>query len=251
MASNKPQDFGQPLVLEDFIPVQDPVTFASPPLCATCHTPISHHQRCSTCKNINYCSKECQVHNHVTIAYSHNGTNTHQSTDWPHHKSLCKSFTRSTPPTNSSRRALFFSDSSSRPRFIHLTYATDGKPLDINNSFPATPAHEIKTIGFHNRYLPYWIQLSYDSNATSRVLPKNSALGYAFRGPVVAVGYDPVEGLSAPAVDVDTRALGPVVGYARLRERYRGVIFVEQPQGRWTVEEWGRIVEGRESGDGV
>ncbi|KAH7079836.1 hypothetical protein BKA63DRAFT_590055 [Paraphoma chrysanthemicola] len=229
MASNAPQDFGQPMVLEDFIPVEDSITFASPPLCAVCHTPISHHQRCSGCKNINYCSKQCQC------------------TNWPHHKSLCKPFTTSTPPNSASCRALFFPATFSRPRFIHLTYADDGKPLDINSYFPNTPAHEIKTIGFHNRYLPYWIQLSYDSNPASlRVISKNTAPGYAFRGPVVAVGYDPVEGLSAPAVNVDTRALGPVVEYARLRGEYAGVVVVEQPQVRWTEEEWRRIVEGKD-----
>lgn len=61
MALNAPQDFGQPFVLEDFMPVEPPVTLTSPPLCAVCHNPVSHHQRCRGCKNINYCSKDCQV----------------------------------------------------------------------------------------------------------------------------------------------------------------------------------------------
>jgi hypothetical protein len=52
------------------------------------------------------------------------------------------------------------------------------------------------------------------------------------------VEYDAEEGLSMPAVDVDTRVLGPVVEYARLREEYQGVIVVEQPQERWTAEDW-------------
>jgi hypothetical protein len=64
---------------------------------------------------------------------------------------------------------------------------------------------------------------------------------FAFRGPVVALGYDAEEGLSKPAMDVDTRVLGPVVEYAKLREDYRGPVVVEQPQERWTKEEWERV----------
>jgi hypothetical protein len=67
---------------------------------------------------------------------------------------------------------------------------------------------------------------------------------YAFRGPVVALAYDAEEGLSKPAVDVDTSVLGPVGEYARLREEYGGPVCVEQPQERWTGQEWEGVIKG-------
>jgi hypothetical protein len=61
MAPSAPQDFGQPLVLEDFMLVDQPVTADSEPLCAVCHKVVEHAKRCAGCKNIYYCSKDCQV----------------------------------------------------------------------------------------------------------------------------------------------------------------------------------------------
>jgi hypothetical protein len=98
---------------------------------------------------------------------------------------------------------------------------------------------DIKTIAFHNRFLPYWIQISYDGNANShRFLTNNSAIGNMFRGPVVALAYDAEEGLSKPALNVDTGTLGPILEYARLRTEYAGPVFVEQPQERYMEQEW-------------
>jgi hypothetical protein len=97
-------------------------------------------------------------------------------------------------------------------------------PLDIPTCFPHTPKCDIKTIAFHNRYLSYWIQLSYDGNVDGiRTLNDNSAVQHAFRGPVVALAYDAEEGLSKPALDVDTGTLNPVLEYARLRAEYAGI----------------------------
>jgi hypothetical protein len=61
MASTALQDFGQPLILEDFIPVTQPVSTTSPSLCAVCHAIVIQSKKCSGCKDIIYCSKECQV----------------------------------------------------------------------------------------------------------------------------------------------------------------------------------------------
>ncbi|KAF1851403.1 uncharacterized protein K460DRAFT_351329 [Cucurbitaria berberidis CBS 394.84] len=219
-----PQDFGQPYVLEDFLPVEQPTT--STLLCAMCHKESSR-QRCSGCKNVKYCSTDCQ------------------SSHWATHKLLCKAFvdTQDTRPSPKSRRALYFPTDVARPRFIWLEYNIDGAPLDMQKCFPTTPKEEIKTIGFYDRYLPYWIQLSYDSNLHSqRILSKNMSIGHAFRGPVVALAYDPESGLGKPALDVDTTILGALREYAKLREEYHGPIFVEQPQHRYSDEEWKKIV---------
>ncbi|KAF2820744.1 hypothetical protein CC86DRAFT_428592 [Ophiobolus disseminans] len=236
MASSAPQDFGQPLILEDFIPITQPVTAASPPLCAVCHKAVTISQRCKACVNIYYCSKECQTQ------------------DWPMHKLVCRAFTKSTcmyrdPPAPSSmfltyRRALLFRPDHTCPCFMFLKYHKDGKPVGLHDYFPDTPPGDVKTIAFHDRFLPYWIQLSYDSNPKSeRELAVNEAIGEAFRGPVVAIAYDAEEGLSAPALDADTTTLRPVIEYARLRAEYDGPVFVEQPQVRCTKEEWVEIRE--------
>jgi hypothetical protein len=105
--------------------------------------------------------------------------------------------------------------------------------------FLNTAKEDIKTIAFHNRFLPYWIQLSYDSNSNShRNLKNNPAMKNVFLGPVVALAYDAEEGLSKPALDVDTGTLGPALEYARLRAEYAGPVFVEQPQERYMEQEW-------------
>ena len=80
--------------------------------------------------------------------------------DWAEHKMICKSFAQSPSPTSTYRRALYFAAPASRPSIVWLHYGDDGKPLDIAKCFPDTPKMDLKTIGFHNRYLPYWIQLS-------------------------------------------------------------------------------------------
>ena len=76
----------------------------------------------------------------------------------------------------------------------------------------------------------------------TRAITNNTAIQHAFRGPVVALAYDAEEGLSIPALDVDTTILSPVLEYARLRADYVGPIFVEQPQERYTEEEWNDVM---------
>jgi hypothetical protein len=105
--------------------------------------------------------------------------------------------------------------------------------------FPNTPKSDIKTIAFHNRCFSYWIQLSYDGNVNgNRLLNNNSSIQNAFRGPVVALAYNAEEGLSKPALDVDTGTLNPVLEYARLRAEYAGPVFVEQPQEDYEERAW-------------
>jgi hypothetical protein len=64
----------------------------------------------------------------------------------------------------------------------------------------------------------------------------------------MALAYDPEEGLSRPALDVDTTALGPVRDYAKLRAEYDGPVFVEQPQERYTEEAWAAIMKSPMNG---
>jgi hypothetical protein len=169
--------------------------------------------------------------------------------DWEQHKLVCKPFAKSTSPGPNHRRALFFSPDKTRASFVWLEYGTDGTPFNVSSCFANIPKKDIKTIAFHNRFLPYWIQLSYDSNLdASRAMGNNPLMQHAFRGPVVAIAYDPEGGLSQPALDVDTATLAPVRDYAKLRVEYGGPIFVEQPQERYTEEEWTSIVSSAPSG---
>jgi hypothetical protein len=169
--------------------------------------------------------------------------------DWEQHKLVCKHFAKSDSPGPAYRRALWFEPTQPRPKFVWLKYGIDGTPLDIAAAFSITPKADIKTIAFHDRFLPYWIQLSYDSNPNrSRTMYDNPHMGHAFRGPVMAIAYDAEEGLSQPALNVDTATLGPVRDYAKLRAEYDGPIFVEQPQERYAEEEWKAIMEGAMGG---
>jgi hypothetical protein len=169
--------------------------------------------------------------------------------DWEQHKLVSKPFTKSTSPGPDYRRALFLSPDKTRAHFVWLKYGTDGAPINITSCFANRQKKDLRTIAFHNRFLPYWIQLSYDSNPeANRALSSNLLVQHAFRGPVVAIAYDPEGGLSQPALDVDTATLAPVRDYAKLRAEYEGPIFVEQPQERYTEEEWTSIVNSALSG---
>ncbi|KZM20284.1 uncharacterized protein EKO05_0003692 [Ascochyta rabiei] len=234
MLFNAPQEFGQPLLLEDYVNIQQPVTTSSLSLCAVCHITASS-QRCSNCKNIHYCSSQCQT------------------CDWPQHKLLCKQFVSSQDarPSLSHRRALYLPDKSSKLSFTWLQYGNNGYPLDRQKLFPDTPIAELKTIAFYSRFLPYWIQISYDSNPHGRSLNKNECAerllnttsgASKWSGPLVVLVYSAEEGLEKPALDVDTSVLGPLVNYLRLRSEYEGPVFVEQPQEQWEGTELLRIL---------
>lgn len=234
MSSTHPQDLGTPLLLEDHLPVPSPATPTSSPLCAVCHTPTSL-QRCSTCKSIHYCSPTCQTR------------------DWPLHRLLCKKLLTSARPNPNDRRALLLPAETGKPRFIWLQYGDSGIPFNRGETFPATPVKELYTVGFHDRHLPYWIQVTYDKNLSSRALQPNETvkqllscptdkLVLEWRGPLLVIAYSAEEGLSKPALDVGVEVLGPLCEYLRLRREYAGPVFVEQPQVRYGDEEWRRIV---------
>ncbi|KAF1936417.1 hypothetical protein EJ02DRAFT_87387 [Clathrospora elynae] len=209
-ASSSPQNFGHPFILEEYIPVPEPTTDTK--LCGVCHAPA--HDNCSGCKNILYCSTACQTRG------------------WALHKLLCKPYIKlfdtNERPGPKFRRALYFPVDAAKPRFVYHAFGDDGTMYGMARCFPGTPERDIKTVAFHNRYLPYFIQLSYDTNPESkRELKENSSLGLPFCGPVVALAYDPETALSAPPLDVDTTVLRPLIEYVKLRAEYGGPVFVE------------------------
>lgn len=80
--------------------------------------------------------------------------------------------------------------------FTWLEYELDSRPINLMEHFPCIPlsfGQDLKAVGFHSRYLPYWIQLWYDSKpdsihsslstVRSRSFNKKPLAG--FRGPVV------------------------------------------------------------------
>lgn len=252
MSSTLPQNFSTPLLLEDYTAVTPPVTPDSPPLCAICHSTDSL-RRCSTCKSLYYCSPTCQAR------------------DWGIHKPLCKPFgspSDSKKPDKSYRRALYLPETNDKPRFAWIKFDNDGRPLDMAKCFPNSGADQIKTIAFHERHLPYWVQISYDSNASGRSLTTNACVEWllskpsattglenrgtdtrkhtVWRGPLVVLGYSAEDGLSKPALDIDPSVLGPVVQYLALRSEYEGPAFFEQPQKRYSEQEWKDLSGGKQ-----
>lgn len=246
MSPSAPQDFGTPLLLEDYMTVTPSVTTTSQVLCAVCHS-AALPRRCSTCKSLYYCSPACQI------------------LDWSVHKQLCKtsasSASFSARPDKSYRRALYLLETSVKPRFAWIKFGDDGKPLDMAKCFPQTITGQVKTIAFHNRYIPYWLQISYDSNISGSALGENACVLHllslsalsschetlarkeaAWRGPLVVLAYGAEDGLSKPALDFDTSGLGPVLEYLKLRMEYGGPVFVEQPQERYSEEEWKKLL---------
>jgi hypothetical protein len=205
-SSTATQDFGYPLVLEDYIPLPPSITAVN--LCAVCQTPFA--SCCSKCKNIRYCTSTCQ------------------SLDWARqHKLVCKPYLAALTqrPCPSSRRVIYFPADSAKPVFAYLSFGEKGEVYGMENFFPDG---ETKKLSFHNRNVPYFIQLTYDTNPLGkRELPGNKSLGRPFRGPVVALAYDPEKGLSGPAEDVDTTILGPLGEFVRLMREYNGPVFIE------------------------
>ncbi|KAF1832595.1 hypothetical protein BDW02DRAFT_502684 [Decorospora gaudefroyi] len=220
-----PQDFGHPHLLEDYTPVPQPTITTK--ICAVCHA-SAPHTLCSKCRNIRYCSTSCQ------------------ELDWKLHKVVCKHYIEATAQTRcpSSRRVLYFHPLASKPTFTDIPFGPDGTVYGLSEHlFPGVPDADIKRLSFHDRFLPYFIQLAYDTNPDKkRELEENRSLGRPFRGPVVALAYDAETGLSAPALDVDTTIMRPLMQYVELRREYDGPIFVEQPQKRYTKGEWKAIM---------
>jgi hypothetical protein len=94
--------------------------------------------------------------------------------------------------------------------------------------FDGVAEQELKKLSFHDQHVPYFIQLTYDTNPLrKRELKDNMSLGLPFRGPVVALTYGPETALSAPALDVDTTILRPLMEFVKLLWEYDDPVFIE------------------------
>jgi hypothetical protein len=198
-------------MLEDYIQTSlSPTTVAD--LCATCHAPDAKN-KCSKCKNIRYCSPACQKH------------------DWDvNHKLVCKAYIKATQEAvcDPMRRVLYFPVNSAKPVFSILAFDEKGTVGGLEHYFPTVPAQEIKKLSFHNRYLPYFIQINYDTNPYGvRALAENKSFGLPFRGPILVLAYDLEIALSGPALNADTTIMGPLMEYVKLHREYDGPKFVE------------------------
>lgn len=138
MASNAPKDLGQPLVLENFMPIEQPVDINSAALCVVCYVVPEQTKRCGRCKDIMYCSNNGQVRNAIN-QHSIRVANIQETPNWAEHKMICKSFPKSTSPDLHHRHALYCAPAESRPSFVWLQYGDDGKPIDIVKCFANTP----------------------------------------------------------------------------------------------------------------
>ncbi|KAF2853549.1 hypothetical protein T440DRAFT_547835, partial [Plenodomus tracheiphilus IPT5] len=192
-------DLGTPLLHEDFLP--------TPPPLHNLPRPLPPPSRCSTCIPNHYCTPTCQT------------------LDWPLHKSLCGPYTKALTqrPSPNHRLALYFPPApAANPVSIYLEYGRDdGVAVDVCRFLGGIEQSERKTVAFWNRFLPFWIQISYDGNtAGSRFLDGNQSIGgggAVVRGPVVVAGFDADEGLSGLGLDVDVRVWGVVREYVETR----------------------------------
>ncbi|KAI4953630.1 hypothetical protein J4E91_002478 [Alternaria rosae] len=214
MSSTTPyslQDFGYPLMLEDYVPVP-PLSTTVADLCGTCHAPDAK-KKCSKCKNIRYCSPACQKR------------------DWEFsHKLVCKPYAKAIkqPIGDNERRVLHFPFNSTKPVFSVLAFDEEDTVSGLEHHFPDVPAQEIKKLSFHNRYFPYFIQINYNMNARGEhALTENKSLGLPFRGPIVVLAYDLEIALSGPALNADTTIMRPLMEYIQLLREYDGPKFVE------------------------
>ncbi|CAG5172686.1 uncharacterized protein ALTATR162_LOCUS7508 [Alternaria atra] len=136
------------------------------------------------------------------------------------------------------RHVLYFPETSTEPIFSMLAFDEQGTVGGLEHHFTGASAQEIKRLSFHNCYLPYFVQINYDTNfRRERALAENKSFGLPFRGPVVVLTYDLEIALSGPALNVDTTIMGPLMDYVKLCHEYDGPKFIEQPQQRYTKSE--------------
>lgn len=243
--SFRPQELGIPWRLADFAPdaVKAAVTDDSQPLCGMC-SEIGAGKPCSGCKNIRYCSVECQRN------------------DWDIHKLVCKSYRELPPrPTGFHFLALLFPAQEPRPRFS-WEIQHPGAPIGITSQYGSPGQLVAYPPFFHDRRLPHVITVEHDSNPQgNRFLPTNQSIDNVIgpsssgflRGDVLFVAESVIKmfsrveaGAATPEftdlLDIDTKSIRPIIDYLNLRATYMGPIFREQPQERYPEEEWRSIL---------
>jgi len=96
------------------------------PTCTICSSPNA--RLCTGCRSSAYCSEECQ------------------QTDWPVHRLLCKHFCKFlAPPTDASRRAIFFPWSKTRPKsiWVQVKLGDPSKPRENSEYYDYANVDEL------------------------------------------------------------------------------------------------------------
>jgi hypothetical protein len=138
---------------------------------------------CGGCRNIMYCSAECQ------------------QADWPTHKVLCSTFKDFTQrPSTDKCRVVAFLPGEAKPRFMWATVVDKAYYLTIDASslYPTAEDYEPKIRIFHNAWadtgLDYELQLYFTGGAHEYYPYRNKAVSTAtndmsrfnFQGPLFA-----------------------------------------------------------------
>lgn len=120
----------------------------SPTHCPRCKEQAT--KTCGGCKNIAYCSAECQ------------------QADWPTHKVLCKTFKDFTQrPSAGKCRVVAFLPGEAKPRFMWATVVDKGDYMtfDASSLFPTVQEYEQKSSIHHNAWTDTY--LDYELTSTS------------------------------------------------------------------------------------
>lgn len=187
-------------------------------LCDMCSKPGP--QRCQACHKSRYCSRECQ------------------KLDWPIHKLVCKLFKDfEERPGGNFRRAIYFPDTNSRPRFIWLPFTWIGGDAGNGEGIYHLPNLDIifgkgkqlaapNSLTFNpvlNRFLSHTILINYGDSCLIDGSPWNKSV-YAivdpeltrhWRGPIVAYGMQGVDFDPSNSDDLDTTDFRHIIDYMR------------------------------------
>ncbi|GAB7335189.1 hypothetical protein MBLNU13_g07614t1 [Cladosporium sp. NU13] len=181
---------------------------------------------CGGCKDISYCSPECQ------------------QADWHVHKLLCKPFKDFAQPAPSAnmRRIVVFLPDEKKPRFMwapvkrhYSGYSLDGRPLapweNIDKASVTDTEHPMKPAdtdinAWTGQPLGYTIQVQFDDDFQAHYSERNQAVVSAtmgmdalgWRGPIIAYcgtlrGGDHDAQDIVELHDMDTRAYSHLVAY--------------------------------------
>lgn len=137
--------------------------------CPRCKEPAT--KTCGGCKNITYCSAECQ------------------QADWPTHKILCGTFKDfAQHPSAGKCRVVAFLPGETKPRFMWATLVDEGSYMtfDAQSLFPTSERYESKITIHHNAWtdtgLDYELHVYFTTRATDFYPLPNQAVYTACGG---------------------------------------------------------------------
>lgn len=165
---------------------------------------------CTGCKNIKYCSVECQ------------------QCDWPTHKLLCKTFKAyQERPSEEMRRIIVFPPDDTKPKFEWrpVQYGFQSQTVDCEEfmkiSFPRS--NEVLYHPFTMSPLGYMLQVNYDDDFMRKYSEENKSIIYATGGKRGLVWSGPVFAIAgtrysnspemARVKDMDMRTFSDLVAY--------------------------------------